>query len=123
VHNAQTVRSAVPDLEAIAGLDYRGVALTAPGAGGTDYVLRFFGPRVGIAEDPVTGSAQCLLGPWWASRLGRTRLEVAQLSGRGGRLRVEVLGERVRVAGQAVTVLRGAVEGAMADALDAAGGP
>jgi len=64
---------------------------------------------LGIDEDPVTGSAQCLLGPYWAERLGRTSLEAVQLSSRGGRMKVTVRGERVNVAGRAVTVVEGRV--------------
>jgi predicted PhzF superfamily epimerase YddE/YHI9 len=123
---AAAVRGAVVDVPAIAALAYRVVVVTAHGpapaappagpppadsAPPADYVLRVFGPNVGIDEDPVTGSAQCVLGPYWADRLGRRVLQVEQLSARGGRLRVEVDGDRVRVAGSAVTVLVGQVEG------------
>jgi PhzF family phenazine biosynthesis protein len=113
VADADTVRSVVAPLEVIAALPYRGVIVTARGdpGSGTDYVLRFFAPAVGVPEDPVTGSAQCTLGPYWADRLGRTRLEAAQLSPRGGRLGVTVAGDRVGVAGTAVTVLVGALTG------------
>jgi len=106
--DADSVREFVPDLQAIASIESRGLLLTAPGGpGGADYVLRVFGPKVGIDEDPVTGSAQCALGPWWAARLGRPELLAAQLSARGGRLHVRVDGDRVRIAGRAVTVLAG----------------
>jgi predicted PhzF superfamily epimerase YddE/YHI9 len=125
---AAAVRGAVVDVPTIAALAYRVVVVTARGPAPADqvagpppsptgppppadYVLRVFGPNVGIDEDPVTGSAQCVLGPYWADRLGRTVLHAEQLSGRGGRLRVEVDGDRVRVAGSAVTVLTGQVEG------------
>jgi predicted PhzF superfamily epimerase YddE/YHI9 len=127
---AEAVRGAVVDVPAIAALAYGVVVVTARGpvpadqtAGPVptdrppadrppaDYVLRVFGPNVGIDEDPVTGSAQCVLGPYWADRLGRTVLHAEQLSARGGRLRVEVDGDRVRVAGSAVTILVGHVEG------------
>jgi predicted PhzF superfamily epimerase YddE/YHI9 len=105
------VREAVPDLDALAALDYRALCITAPAPAGfgADYVLRVFGPRVGINEDPVTGSAQCLLGPHWSGRTGRRILGADQLSGRGGRLRVTVDHGRVGVAGAAVTVLTGVV--------------
>ncbi len=106
--HAAAVRDFVPDLGAISSLDARGMLLTAPGGPeGADYVLRHFAPRFGIDEDPVTGSAQCALGPWWAVRLGRDVLQAVQLSARGGRLRVQVDGDRVRIAGGAVTVLAG----------------
>jgi nitroimidazol reductase NimA-like FMN-containing flavoprotein (pyridoxamine 5'-phosphate oxidase superfamily) len=97
--DADAVRGVVPDLVAMAGLGVRAVYVTAAGDGsGTDYVLRVFAPAVGIDEDPVTGSAQCLLGPFWAGRLGRSTLEAAQVSARGGRLTVTVKGDRVGVA-------------------------
>lgn len=102
------VRALQPDIAALAQIDVAAVVVTAPGGGeGVDFVSRFFAPRLGVAEDPVTGSAHCLLGPYWAERLGRGTLTAAQLSARGGRLGVEVGAETVRVVGQAVTVLRG----------------
>jgi PhzF family phenazine biosynthesis protein len=108
--DADAVRTVRLDLVAVATLDVRALYLTAAGdGGGTDYVLRVFAPGVGIDEDPVTGSAQCLLGPYWSDRFGRTTLEAAQLSPRGGRLTVTVQGDRVKVAGRAVTVLDGRV--------------
>lgn len=103
------VRAVRPDFRALGAVETRGVVVTAPGGDDVDFVSRFFGPRVGIDEDPVTGSAHCLLGPHWADRLGRTTLEAAQLSKRGGRLRVEVGPETVRLTGSAVTVLRGSL--------------
>jgi PhzF family phenazine biosynthesis protein len=113
------VRALRPDFRALAAIETRGVVVTAPGgAEGVDFVSRFFGPRVGIDEDPVTGSAHCLLGPYWAERLGRKSLEAAQLSARGGRLRVEVGPDVVRLTGSAITVVRGSLEpsGGPADA-------
>jgi predicted PhzF superfamily epimerase YddE/YHI9 len=108
--DADTLRSIVPDRGAIAALHPRAVVVTAPGDhAGVDYVLRAFGPRVGIDEDPVTGSAQCTLGPLWTERLGGRPLEAVQESSRGGRLRVTVVGDRVRVAGAAATVFSGTV--------------
>jgi PhzF family phenazine biosynthesis protein len=105
------VRAFEPDLEAFRSLPDHAVIVTAPGADpAVDYVLRMFGPKVGIDEDPVTGSAPCTAGPFWAARLGRPMLHSRQLSARGGALRVTVDGDRVRVAGPAVTVLRGTIE-------------
>ena len=72
-----------------------------------DIVCRVFAPAFGIPEDPVTGSAQCVLGPWWAPRLGVDQFVTRQVSGRGGVLRVRVTEERVYVAGQAITTIRG----------------
>jgi predicted PhzF superfamily epimerase YddE/YHI9 len=74
---------------------------------GCDFISRWFGPRVGVNEDPVTGSAHCCLGPWWAQRLDRDVLRGYQASPRGGHVGVRVLGERVELVGRAVTVLRG----------------
>ncbi len=108
VDTAATVRDLTPDLGAIARLDVTGVCVTAPGdRTGVDFVSRFFAPRVGIPEDPVTGSAHCALGPWWAPRLGRDQLVGEQLSRRGGLVHVRLDGDRIQVAGQAVTVWRG----------------
>lgn len=106
--SAGAVRDLRPDLAGIARLGYQGLVVTAPGdSEGVDYVLRFFAPNAGIPEDPVTGSAQCVAGPHWAARTGRQDLMAAQVSPRGGRLRVRVLGDRVAIAGHAVTVSRG----------------
>ena len=112
VHDAQTVRHLVPDLERLGGrVPARGIIVTAPGdEPGIDFVSRFFGPAVGVPEDPVTGSAHCALGPYWAERLGRKTLVGFQASKRGGTVRVDVRGDRVLLAGQAVTVLRGELE-------------
>jgi predicted PhzF superfamily epimerase YddE/YHI9 len=72
-----------------------------------DFVSRFFAPAAGIPEDPVTGSAHCCLGPFWAARLGKTELTGYQASPRGGTVRVRLAGDRVVLAGRAVTVFRG----------------
>ncbi len=102
------VRHRCPDMVALRRLPARGVIVTAPAAdgGGYDFVSRFFAPAVGVDEDPVTGSAHCCLGPFWAERLGRDELVGYQASARGGTVRVRVVGDRVRLGGQAVTVLR-----------------
>jgi PhzF family phenazine biosynthesis protein len=108
--DAAEVAAAEPDLGSIAAAPYRGVILTAAGGpDGADYVLRFFGPAVGVPEDPVTGSAQCLLAPYWAAHLGRSSFSVRQLSPRGGWLEVTLAGDRVGVGGRAATVLTGRV--------------
>lgn len=85
-----------------------GVIVTAPGRD-VDFVSRFFAPSLGIPEDPVTGSAHCTLVPYWRQRLGKTRLLARQVSARGGLLRCTDLGERVHIAGQAVTYLEGRI--------------
>jgi PhzF family phenazine biosynthesis protein len=97
------VRGLRPDMQKLRAVDTFAVIVTAPGRE-ADFVSRFFGPRVGVPEDPVTGSAHCALAPYWAERLGRTRLLGYQASQRGGTVHVEHAGTRVRLAGQAVTV-------------------
>ncbi len=108
LQDERAVRALAPDLDRLAAIPVRGVAVTARSrARGIDFVSRFFAPAVGVAEDPVTGSAHCALGPWWAERLGRTALTGFQASARGGRVEVELAGERVLLRGAAVTVTRG----------------
>lgn len=102
------VRAVEPDFTALARFEMRGVAVTAKcGRDGIDFVSRFFAPRLRVNEDPVTGSLHCMLGPYWATQLSKTVLEAEQVSARGGRLRVTVKGDRVELAGRAVTVARG----------------
>jgi predicted PhzF superfamily epimerase YddE/YHI9 len=74
-----------------------------------DFLSRFFAPGVGVDEDPVTGSAHCTLAPYWAERLGQSKLVGRQISERGGTVRVEAAGERVHLGGQAVTVVKGTI--------------
>jgi predicted PhzF superfamily epimerase YddE/YHI9 len=74
-----------------------------------DFVSRFFAPRFGVDEDPVTGSAHCCLTPFWADRLGKSILSARQLSSRGGELQVELAGDRVKLRGTCVTTLRGSL--------------
>lgn len=113
LENEAAVRAVKPDLKALGEIPARGVIITARAdTPGYDFVSRFFGPAAGVPEDPVTGSAHCALGPWWAEALGRDDLVGFQASSRGGVVRVEVRGERVRLAGQAVTVSRGTLESA-----------
>jgi PhzF family phenazine biosynthesis protein len=103
------VRQYRPDLAAIAATGSQALLLTAaadPGSG-ADYVLRVFGPNVGIDEDPATGSAQCVAGPYWSAVLGRPEMVVRQLSPRGAVLYVRPDGNRVRIGGNAVTVFTG----------------
>ena len=104
----RTVGALRPDLSRVAAIETRGVIVTARSDGaGADFVSRFFAPRIGIPEDPVTGSAHCALGPFWGGRLGRTELTAWQLSPHGGTLWIRLDGERVHLGGHAVTVLRG----------------
>ncbi len=102
------LRALQPDLGRLRAVATRGVILTSPSdQPGYDFLSRFFCPAVGVNEDPVTGSAHCTLGPYWAEKLGRTELRGWQASARGGAVQVRVNGARVALNGQAVTVWRG----------------
>lgn len=103
------VRRLAPDMTALTQIDCKGVIVTAPGED-CDFVSRFFAPRLGVPEDPVTGSAHCVLVPYWAARLGKNKLHARQLSVRGGELFCEARGERVWMAGKAVKYLEGVIE-------------
>jgi predicted PhzF superfamily epimerase YddE/YHI9 len=108
VDSEATVTSLRPDFARLRTLPVRGVIVTsAATSDGLDFVSRFFAPGSGIDEDPVTGSAHCALTPFWSRRLGRTEMIARQLSARGGTVRVQLDGDRVRLRGQAVTVIRG----------------
>ncbi len=107
--SAEEVAALRPDMAAVAALDRDGVLATAPGVDDCDYVARYFAPGAGIPEDPATGSAQCVLVPFWASRLQRRKLTGRQISERGGEFLCELAGERVRIAGQAVCYLKGSI--------------
>jgi PhzF family phenazine biosynthesis protein len=114
------VRSVAPDFRALATVDARGVMVTSPPGSktlsndpGIDFVSRFFAPACGVDEDPVTGSAHCALGPWWARKLGREIVTGRQISRRGGTVLVTDLGDRVTLEGAAVTVLRGRIDSSM----------
>ncbi|MGB5302864.1 MAG: PhzF family phenazine biosynthesis protein [Gemmatimonadota bacterium] len=116
VADEATVRALRPDFQRLSSVAVRGVMVTARAgnelvASGIDFVSRFFAPAVGVDEDPVTGSAHCCLGPWWASRLGTDDLLGRQVSERGGTVGVRVRSDRVLLAGRAVTVLRGELLG------------
>jgi len=102
------VRGVTPDMAAIAALDAFAVMVSAPGET-VDFVSRFFAPKAGIPEDPVTGSAHCTLIPYWAARLGTQTLTAKQVSARGGDLQCELRGDRVTIAGRAVEYLRGEI--------------
>ncbi|SHJ30165.1 phenazine biosynthesis protein PhzF family [Hymenobacter daecheongensis DSM 21074] len=99
-----------PDFAKLANLEYLGIIATAPGTNGIDFVSRFFAPRVGVPEDPVTGSAHATLIPYWAQRLGKTELRARQISARGGDLWCELRGDRALMSGYAVTYLKGEIE-------------
>lgn len=103
------VAALAPDFAKVATLDGLGLIATAPGKT-SDIASRFFAPRVGIDEDPVTGSAHCQLAPYWSKRLGKTKLHARQVSKRGGELLCEHVGDRVTLSGEAVEYLSGAIE-------------
>ncbi len=103
------VRALRPDFGRLAAIRSRGVIVTARGDDGCDFISRFFAPQSGIPEDPVTGSAHCALVPFWAERLGRTHFRARQVSARGGELWCRLEGDRVTIAGRAVTYLSGTV--------------
>lgn len=108
VDSEETVRNLSPAFGLLRKFPIRGVIVTAPGSSPEhDFVSRFFAPAAGVDEDPVTGSAHCCLGPFWARRLGRTRFTAYQASARGGVVQVRLEGDRVRLGGHAVTVIRG----------------
>jgi len=102
------VRALRPDHSVLRQLPVRGIIVTSRAdAGDYDFVSRFFAPGSGVDEDPVTGSAHCCLTPYWAQRLGRNEMNAWQASPRGGAVRVRLEGDRVKLAGHAVTTLRG----------------
>lgn len=97
-----------PDFRLLAEAPVRGVIITSRSDNNAyDFVSRFFAPAAGVDEDPVTGSAHCALTPYWAGKLGKTQLNAFQASYRGGILKVRMNGDRVIVAGKAITVLKG----------------
>ena len=102
------VRDLKPDLGAIARLEPALIVVTAPGTD-CDFVSRCFAPKVGVPEDPVTGSSHCVLVPYWAEKLGKQTLHARQLSKRGGELFCELKGDRVKIAGKAVKVIEGSL--------------
>jgi PhzF family phenazine biosynthesis protein len=106
--NETQVRNLKPDFVRMAALDAFGVIVSAPGDT-VDFVSRFFAPRAGIPEDPVTGSAHCTLVPYWAERLGKKNLIAKQVSPRGGDLVCDLKGDRVYMSGRAVEYLKGEI--------------
>jgi PhzF family phenazine biosynthesis protein len=105
----EIIRNIAPDFQLLLETDARGIMVTAKG-NEVDFVSRFFAPAVGVNEDPVTGSAHTTLIPFWAKRLNKTEMTALQLSERGGQLWCKLDGERVLIAGKAVTYLRGEIE-------------
>ncbi len=110
IDSENQVKNLAPDFELISKFpDCMGLIVTAKGDEG-DFVSRFFGPKVGIPEDPVTGSSHCELIPFWAERLKKNRMTAKQLSKRGGTLYCRDCGDRVKIAGKAVLYLKGEIK-------------
>ena len=108
VESEDEVRGLAPDFARLSSLETRGVIVTSRSTDPQyDFVSRFFAPRAGVDEDPVTGSAHCCLGPYWQGRLGKNEFTAFQASARGGVVHVRVAGDRTYLGGQAITVLRG----------------
>jgi PhzF family phenazine biosynthesis protein len=105
----EQVRTLQPNMELLALMDRFAVIVTAPGSD-VDFVSRFFAPAKGVPEDPVTGSAHCTLIPYWARRLGKSKLHAFQVSPRGGELWCELAGDRVKIAGEGVLHSKGTIE-------------
>lgn len=106
--NEEEILNLKPNMEELKKLDLRGIIVTAPGKD-VDFVSRFFAPALGVDEDPVTGSAQCQLTPYWAKKLDKKNFEARQLSSRGGFIRTEFRGDRVIIFGKAVKYLEGKI--------------
>ena len=108
VDSEATVRAMAPDFTALKKVEARGIIVTARADGAEfDFVSRFFAPAAGVDEDPVTGSAHCALTPYWAALLDKLEMTAYQASARGGVVRVRLAGDRVKIGGQAVTVMTG----------------
>ena len=114
-HDQQEIEQIIPTLTAIENLDARGLIVTAKG-NTCDLVSRFFGPKCGVNEDPVTGSAHTTLTPYWAEKLGKNQLEAIQVSSRRGNLSCRLIDDRVEITGQAVLYMKGQIE--IADVLE-----
>lgn len=107
LESESTVRNVKPDFEKLRRAVNAGVIITARGNSNYDFVSRYFASYAGIDEDPVTGSAHCMLAPYWSAKLGKTTMSAYQASARGGEVSVRINNDRVFLGGNAVTVLRG----------------
>jgi PhzF family phenazine biosynthesis protein len=107
VHSAEVVRSLAPDMAAVARIDRSGIIVTAAGDSPYDFVSRYFAPAKGVPEDPVTGSAHCMLAPYWARKLGKTEFRAFQASQRGGEVICRLVGDRVELEGCCVFYMEG----------------
>jgi PhzF family phenazine biosynthesis protein len=108
-NRAEDVAALRPDFTAMRCISGADAIATAPGDGGVDFVSRYFAPNHGVDEDPVTGSAHCVLTPYWAARLGKEQLTARQISARGGDLLCTLRGDRITIAGRAVLYLEGTI--------------
>jgi len=107
--NQAQIETAVCDLQTASNIDLQGFIITAPGDNGIDFASRYFAPKIGINEDPVTGSAHTILAPYWQKILGKNEFHARQLSKRGGELFCRIEGDRVKIAGSAVIFSRGEI--------------
>jgi PhzF family phenazine biosynthesis protein len=110
LESENAVRTLNPDIQALTRLDRGGVIVTAPGDGVYDFISRFFAPAKGVPEDPVTGSAHCVLVPYWANRTGKTAFRAFQASQRGGEIICHLARNRVEIEGNCVFFLEGVVD-------------
>ena len=101
------LRSYIPQIDKLEKIDCRGIIVTTKGTGEYDFISRFFAPKVGVNEDPVTGSAHCKLAHYWQKKLNKSDFKAYQASSRGGEIQISVVGDRVHLTGQAVTMLKG----------------
>ena len=108
LESEKAVGAVLPDFPALAQIAVRGIIITASGDQ-CDFVSRFFAPRIGVPEDPVTGSSHCVLAPYWAGVLGKNDLHAFQLSKRGGELFCTNAGDRVKISGRAALYLEGTI--------------
>lgn len=109
LQDEETVSQLQPDFRKLQEIDTRGIIVSAPGKD-VDFVSRFFAPKFGIDEDPVTGSAHCMLTPYWANELNKTQLSARQISKRQGELTCELKADRVLISGDAILYLEGTIE-------------
>lgn len=110
MESAQVVRALEPDMSQLVRLERPGVIVTAAGDDVYDFVSRYFAPRKGITEDPVTGAAHCMLAPYWATRLNKSEFRAFQASRRGGEVVCRLAGDRVELEGSCVFYLEGDIE-------------
>ncbi len=103
----EELRGYIPQIDKLEKIDCRGIIVTTKGTGGYDFISRFFAPKVGVNEDPVTGSAHCKLADYWQHKLNKNDFKAYQASSRGGELQISIVGDRVHLTGQAVTILKG----------------